>query len=1170
VGRAEIAGLVAAGHAVEPVEASFDLTASRAPDGRWAGQVRIPRVRSDRVAAHDLMASLAVDGRRIELTRAQARVAAVPVEASGVWDWAGSGRGRAAIGPVALGAITGVPSSLRLGGTGRVTVEASFERGVALATALADLGQVSATGVALGDGRAEVRVRGEALEGELSFPARRLRVTAAGQLNAGATLATRLELDDVALPPLLRELGSGAADHVDGRLSVRGEASVPLGQPSGGRGIVRVTPDGLRLLGEPWTSRGPIVLRWEGPRLAVERFRLDGAAGSLTVAGAITSADNQALSLALDNARLPGALAGLGRGTVRADVRLGGEALELSRLDARWPGLTATASGRARADGAVELGGRADADLAGLAPALGIPGLGGRATLLADARRRDGVIEAAGSLRAPRIALPDAALSGLEVPFRVSGSTLRVERAQATLGASRISADASATWPAARPVTAESLARDAQLRADIRAPAARLEDLCPLLPSALRGRGLIALTARGEGTLGNWRGGGTLTAPLLELGAGSLRQMRATFALDRTRVEVTDLRVDAIGVPIRAAAAWNWAGGGSAKATLGPVALDGLAVVPAGVGLRGTGQATIEASMRSPADLSGTAHAALTDVGVGGVSLGRGVIDVSSRAGALRAEVAFPERGLRATGSGRLDAGGTLSAEASAPAIDLGVLAEAIRSAPATLGGTLGARVTAQVSLAEPARGEGVLSLDPVRLVVASEAWENRGPIEVRWAQGGLSLSTFRLSGRNGLVSGAGTLGADGKLDARASAQVSLAALAAVRPEIRDLGGALDLSLRASGTLAAPSFAGDGAIHRGHLLLRDRPETLRDLEARLSLSGQGLRLIEATGSLGGGRVQAAGDLALRGWQPQAYRVRLQARNVAVAAIEGFSSAWDADLELSGLTGQAQLAGRTRLVRGLYNRELSILSLALSPSRAPAAETGPSLRLRVRVDLDDNLVVRNRAADLRAGGVLSVEGTAARPVIFGSVTSQDGHIVFRGRDWTVTSATVRFADPRRLDPYLDVHAASRIGEYDVSMQITGPVSNVVVRFSSTPRLSQNDLLSLVAFGVTGAQLSESPATVLLGETGKLLAQNVLGIDPGATGLRISTGASAGNTGELHGFPGEERTIRGPGQTTTEGKERVRVEYQLLAPLFLSGEYDREGDYGADLVLRFRFR
>ena len=182
----------------------------------------------------------------------------------------------------------GVPPSLRLGGTGRATVDASAERGVASASALAKLDQVSAAGVSLGAGQAEVRVRGQALEGELSFPARRLRAKAAGRLEAGGVLDEQPSSSTTwRSQPLLRELGSAAADHVEGRVSSRGELSIPLGQPASGRGVVRLTPDGLRLLGEPWASQGPIVLRWEGPRFAVERFRLDGPAGSLSATGGL-------------------------------------------------------------------------------------------------------------------------------------------------------------------------------------------------------------------------------------------------------------------------------------------------------------------------------------------------------------------------------------------------------------------------------------------------------------------------------------------------------------------------------------------------------------------------------------------------------------------------------------------------------------------------------------------------------------------------------------------------------------------------------------------------------------------------------------------------------------------------------------------------------------------
>jgi hypothetical protein len=171
-----------------------------------------------------------------------------------------SGRGSAALGP-ALGAITGVPPSLRLSGTGRATVDASAEHGVASASALAKVDQLSAAGVSLGAGQAEVHVRGQVLEGEMSFPGRRLRAKAAGRLESGGVLASSFELDNLALAPLLRELGSAAAVHIEGRMSSRGELSIPLGQPASGRGVVRLTPDGLRLLGavgEPGADRAAL------------------------------------------------------------------------------------------------------------------------------------------------------------------------------------------------------------------------------------------------------------------------------------------------------------------------------------------------------------------------------------------------------------------------------------------------------------------------------------------------------------------------------------------------------------------------------------------------------------------------------------------------------------------------------------------------------------------------------------------------------------------------------------------------------------------------------------------------------------------------------------------------------------------------------------------------
>ena len=219
------------GRAVEPV-GSFRMAASSGPNTRWEGTVDSARMASSGVAVEDVALSLAVDGKRIELTRPRGgQGLSIRSRRRGN----GSGRGRAAATPSSarhLSPSPGVPALLHLGGTGRATVDATAERGVTSAKALVEMDAVSAAGVSLGAGRSEVRVRGRSLEAELTFPARRLQASASGLLEAGGTMSGRLAFDDLALEPLLKDLAPSAAGQVVGRVSGRAEMAIPFDRPS--------------------------------------------------------------------------------------------------------------------------------------------------------------------------------------------------------------------------------------------------------------------------------------------------------------------------------------------------------------------------------------------------------------------------------------------------------------------------------------------------------------------------------------------------------------------------------------------------------------------------------------------------------------------------------------------------------------------------------------------------------------------------------------------------------------------------------------------------------------------------------------------------------------------------------------------------------------------------
>jgi autotransporter translocation and assembly factor TamB len=1181
-------GVTVSGAPVAPAEARFDLAitlpgAATATAGRLAGTIRSPRVALAQAGIEDLDATIALDPERVEVLAARARLGTVPVEVAGALAWTGSGQARVRLGPAALSAVPGVPPALGLAGTAEVQGELTLRGGNVTTAGTARLGGVQLAGLALGAGTAAFRSTGTAVAAELAFPDRRLDADLEGRLDRSRALTARVRVADAGLRELVQRIDPAAAERVDGRVSARAEILLPLDRPQDARGVARLEAAGLRLLGEPWDHRGPVVMRWEDGRLHLDRLRLGGPAGTLTATGVLWGGDAPAaLALALEEARLPGALAALGPGTARADVRLPGGGVEVARLTGTWPGVQAEAHGRAGSDATIRAGGRLVVDLRRVAHAAGglpVPGpLSGEVTMTLDARGRWDAPALQGELRSPALGVAGVTLSDVVVPFRAGDGTLRVDGAALALGGSRISVAGGAGWPPATPLSA--LARQARLAVDVRAPALRMADLEAWLPPALRGTGQLALAARVEGPPGSWRAVGTLASGELGLPGIPLRELQASFAVDAGQIVVSALTTRVGGVPLRGSGLWTWAGGGHARAEVGPVELAEVPGVPAGLSLGGSGRGAVEVTMRSAADVAVSGRAVLDDVVLGGIGLGRGTVAVSGRGEAMKAELAFPGRRLDAAVEGPLRARSVLQVRAAlgeqalAPLVgQLGLPAAASR-----LQGVVAARVSGRLPLDDPSRATGTLAIETSHLALAGEPWESRGPMVVSYRDEIVRLERFDLRGPAGAaVTGAGTLGADGTLDVRLDGRVSLATLAATRPEVREAAGTVDVTVSARGPLAAPALGGEVRVRDATLALRNRPEALRQLAARVTAGPAGVRLEQASAAFAGGRFEATGDLALVGWRPGAYRLGLVARGVGPALLDGLAAVWDADLELAGAGSSAYLRGEARLVRGTYTRDLSLLSLAVGTKPEAAAEPAVALPLQVRVRLDNPLVVRNRVAQLGVRGALSVEGTTSDPVLFGLLEARDGHVVFRGHRFAVTTASARFANPRRIEPLIEFVGTARIRTYDVTAELRGRPADLAVRLQSNPPLGQDDLLALVTFGVTRDEFRQSAGGILAGEVGKLFVQELLGVEGdmgGMVGLDVlelqSSGKDAGQAVRV-GKQLTESALVVYSRNVSDGREqKLRIEYQLGGPVLLSGEHDFRGSYGADLILRLRFR
>ena len=980
---------------------------------------------------------------------------------------------------------------------------------------------------------------------QLAVPSLRVDGVEARQLEG------RLAWDGASL-----RLSDVAAQALGGRIA--GAVTLPGADPARADAQVRVQGVRLsalqRVAGRELGVEG--VLTGEAELQGDLRRPLDGS-GRLRVAG--------------ERVTLPAALAPLGAGTVHAEAAIRAGGLDIAQLDAAWPLARVSVSGRATEAGAEGLQGTLTADLAAVGQLAGWPDVAGAAVVSAEARGSWSAPHVAGRADLTSVQARGARLERARVPFKYADRTLRVEGAEAGLGQSRVEVTGLAHLPAGVALGLDELRRALRVEADLRTTAARIEDLAAWLPEGWSAAGGFSLRARVDGTPEAWRARGEAAAPRLSVRGQAVEDAAVRFAADPAALELSGLSVRVRGVPLTGGGVWRWEGTGAFHAEAEPVGLDALladwpAMQPAGR-VRGRAEAAV-----GPDGLTATLALTADEVALAGMTLGAGEGRASLRQGRMEAELQFPAAGLEATASGRLD-GPPLAVRLQARDVDAGPLLA--RWAPDAGGlavrGSLSAEL--RVPVTDPAAAQGTVRVEPLVVELAGETWRAAGPIVIERLAATTRLARAELASRLGTLSASGTASDQGALDVRVQGQVPLAILPAFRPEVREAAGTLDATLRVGGTLTAPEVGGEGTIAGGRLALAAMDDSLRDVRARFTVSLGGLRLVDASAAFGGGTLAARGDVALAGVRVRGYRVEVTARRVAVQPLDGLHTTWDADLEMAGGPERGQVRGEARLLRGRYDRDLSLVQLLLERRPAGAPTTG-GLHLDVRLALQDNLTVTTDVARLRAGGTLQVQGTTSAPIVFGTLTAREGQLVFRRHRFEVTHAAARFVDPRRIDPVLDVQATTTIRTYDVRLQVSGRPENLEVRLSSTPPLPEADLLTLVAFGQTREQLAQSGGGVLAGEAAGLLVRELFGAQAGQTGLDVLELERAPETGATTVRVGKEiapRTLVVYSQGVENTEERkLRIEYQVVGPLGVAGEQDFRGGFGADVFLRVRFR
>ncbi|MGH7310460.1 MAG: hypothetical protein ACREK6_17380, partial [Candidatus Rokuibacteriota bacterium] len=427
----------------------------------------------------------------------------------------------------------------------------------------------------------------------------------------------------------------------------------------------------------------------------------------------------------------PGPLAGLGAATVSGETRLADGVLDISRAEARWTAARVELRGPVTLEGPRGLRAAVWTDLRPLGRLLGWQlDLSGEATADTELQGRWPWPQISGQARVPALTAAGVRLERVAVGFSFRDNVARIERAQAMLGESEVRASGQLAWLEAG-ASAGTAAERLRLDLDVGAPSARVEDVNRWLPEAGRGSGRFTLTGRLTGVAARWRGAGQIEAAALTL-RHPLDRLQAQFGVDAQGLEISTLTMRALNVPVTGNGTWRWDGSGRLAADLGPARLAELPGLDPR--LRLAGSASGRAALISDAGrVSGSLDLVGSDVSAIGLALGAGTARLALRADAVEGRMDFPGARLTATAAGRLGEREFLAVHARLEDADVAAVLQ--QAAPA-LADTVAGRATLKAELvipfADPARAQGPIVIDPLRLVVANEAWQNRSPVLLR------------------------------------------------------------------------------------------------------------------------------------------------------------------------------------------------------------------------------------------------------------------------------------------------------------------------------------------------------------------------------------------------------------------------------------------------------
>ncbi len=391
-----------------------------------------------------------------------------------------------------------------------------------------------------------------------------------------------------------------------------------------------------------------------------------------------------------------------------------------------------------------------------------------------------------------------------------------------------------------------------------------------------------------------------------------------------------------------------------------------------------------------------------------------------------------------------------------------------------------GAGATVNVALRKPRDFRAVLTVPTMQLNPKPEQTfrlgvqaqdvvvRNSEPVVADISSKEARIRSAKFAARDSTLEASGAVAFDAKSgsDLAVRGAVNLIILQLLNPDLVARGRAtVQASIR--GSLRDPQLNGRMELNGASLYLSDLPNGVDNANGAVIFDRNRATIEKLTAQTGGGTINFAGFIGFG--STLVYRLQATAQKVRVRYPEDVSVTFDATLALSGTSDASTVSGVITPTRAAFTPHADLAQILAQAAGPAEAAVTPSDYIRgmqfdVRIQSGPNFELQTSLTrNLEAEVDLRLRGTPLRPALLGTVSVNEGEVQIFGNHYTVNRGDIRFVNPVKIEPILDMDLETKARSVTVNIAISGTMQKLNVNYSSDPPMQPSEIISLLAVG-----------------------------------------------------------------------------------------------------------